>query len=161
MMNQAEEMNQASDELLNKRSDDTSWSALECIEHLNLYGHFYIPEFRKRISNSKYKADKLFNSGLVGNYSAESMIPDDNMKKMSTFKDKNPLGSTLNKDCISEFLDQQKQMLELLHKSREVSLNKTKTATTLPLIKFKLGDTFRFVIHHSERHMLQAKKAME
>ena len=31
-------------EKLNQKQDDSSWSVLECLEHLNLYGDFYLPE---------------------------------------------------------------------------------------------------------------------
>ena len=146
--------------ILNNRMSAESWSALECIEHLNLYSNFYIPEFKKCIQSSKYKFEEIFTSGYVGNYSAESMLPGDKMKKMKTFKDKNPLGSNLDKNTIEVFLKRQEELLGLLEKARSVSLNKTKTATTLPLIRFKLGDTFRFVIYHSERHILQAQKSL-
>lgn len=146
--------------ILNNRMSAESWSALECIEHLNLYSNFYIPEFKKCIQSSKYKSEEIFTSGYVGNYSAESMLPGDKMKKMKTFKDKNPFGSNLDKNTIEVFLKRQEELLGLLEKARSVSLNKTKTATTLPLIRFKLGDTFRFVIYHAERHILQAQKSL-
>jgi uncharacterized damage-inducible protein DinB len=45
----------------------------------------------------------------------------------------------------------------LLQSAREVDLNRTKTAISITkLITLKLGDTFRFVITHNERHMAQA-----
>ena len=37
---------------LNKRLSDESWSVLECLEHLNLYGSFYLPEIKNRIEKS-------------------------------------------------------------------------------------------------------------
>ena len=42
-------------ENLNYRDKDDSWSILECIEHLNRYGDFYIPEIKQRIKNSNTK----------------------------------------------------------------------------------------------------------
>lgn len=159
-MNEVQHMMQLDISQLNRRNSSESWSALECIEHLNLYSKFYIPEFKKCIQTSKYPSEEIFTSGFVGNFSAESMLPGDKMKKMKTFKDKNPLGSSLNKNTIEAFLKNQEELLSLLEKARSVSLNKTKTATTLPLFRFKLGDTFRFVIYHTERHLIQAHKSL-
>ena len=47
-------------------------------------------------------------------------------------------------------------VLSLLNKSTAVSLNKNKVPITLTRrIKLKLGDTFRFIIHHNIRHLNQ------
>ena len=80
---------------------------------------------------------------------------------MKTFKDKNPIGSKLDKSTIERFVSQQEKILNLLDKSREIDLNKTKTAISISkLIKLKIGDTFRVVIYHNERHLEQAKKLL-
>ena len=87
------------------------------------------------------------------------MLPKENLKKMKTFKDKNPLNSNLTKDVIDEFLNQQIKLLDLLNKSRKVSLNKVKISISITtLIKLKLGDTFRFYINHMIRHMKQIER---
>ena len=155
-INFAEALKTKSDIQLNWKESPESWSILECLEHLNLYGDFYIPEIGKVITNSKTKSELLFKSGLIGNYFAESMLPKTKLNKMKTFKDKNPLNSNLNRNTIDRFINQQIKLLDLLNKSRTVSLNKEKTPITLTrLIKLKLGDTFRFVINHNIRHLKQ------
>lgn len=146
-------------EELNRRTSPNSWSILECIEHLNLYGDYYLPEIEKRIKNNNTTPDPLFESGVIGDYFAKMMLPREKLNKMKTFRDKNPLGSKLDKQVLQRFLDQQKKMLELLKASKGVSLNRTKTSLSLTrFLKLKLGDTFRVVIYHNERHIQQAKK---
>lgn len=141
---------------LNWKFDADSWSILECIEHLNLYGDFYLPEIESRIQSSKYKPDLYFKSGLLGNYFATSMLPKEKLNKMKTFKDKNPNGSKLERNVIDKFLKQQQKTLELLDFAKNVSLSKTKTAISISkLIKLRLGDTFRVVIYHNQRHLVQ------
>ena len=44
-------------ELLNQKPNAKSWSILECIEHLNRYGDFYIPEIKNLVC-SKFKEPK-------------------------------------------------------------------------------------------------------
>lgn len=160
-MNQAEGFRQLTADLLNWKAGQEIWSILECIEHLNLYGDFYLPEIERSISRANHEAETDFRPGFLGDYFAKSMLPKEKLNKVKTFKSKNPNGSKLNKETINRFLDQQKKMLELLDKARGVSLNKTKTAISISsLIKLKLGDTFRFVIYHNERHMVQAGKIL-
>ncbi len=138
------------------RENPTSWNVLECLEHLNLYGDFYLPEMENKIRNSHTKSEKEFKSGFLGNYFANSMLPKAKLNKMKTFKDKNPLNAALERSVIDRFLEQQTQLLELLELSKNVSLNKVKTNLSITkLIKLKLGDTFRFYINHMLRHMNQ------
>lgn len=146
---------------LNAKRDAEAWSVLECLEHLNLYGHFYIPTLREKISSSTLPAVPNFTPGWFGNYSANSMLPKEKLNKMKTFKDKNPSGSKLGISSIDEFIEQTKQFIELLELAKKVNLNRIRVPLTLPLLRFKLGDTLRFVVYHNERHMVQAQKALQ
>lgn len=158
-INQAEKFKNLPTEKLNWKAEQDSWSIFECFEHLNLYGDFYIPEIKKRIENTNKPSKENFKSGFLGNYFAKSMLPKENLNRMKTFKDKNPIGSKLDKTTIERFISQQENILNLLDKSRKIDLNKTKTAISISkLIKLKIGDTFRFVIYHNERHIVQANK---
>ncbi|MEO5943894.1 MAG: DinB family protein [Ferruginibacter sp.] len=144
---------------LSCRQSAESWNILECLEHLNLYGDFYLPEIEAAIKNSGTKGEAEFKSGFLGNYFAKSMLPKDKLNKMKTFKNKNPLNKPLDKTVIDKFTDQQLKLIELLNQSKNVSLNKTKVKTSISsLIKLKLGDTFQFFINHINRHLKQIEK---
>ena len=159
---EAEKFNQLSEEKLNWKVNPDSWSILECLEHLNLYGDFYIPEIKKRLKGNKSVPNSTFKSGLLGNYFANSMLPKKKLNKMNTFKDKNPSGSNLDKKTIDRFINQQKDIHLLLDESRNINLAKTKTSISISnFIKLKLGDTFRFVINHNERHIIQANNVLK
>ncbi|WP_299104021.1 DinB family protein [uncultured Tenacibaculum sp.] len=161
-INYVEQLQQLAEADLQKKQASTSWSAIECLEHLNLYAKFYNKEIRKRINESRYPKSAIFKSGFLGNKFALDMLPKEGMKTMKTFKSKNPIYSNLvSKEVLAQFLILQKELKELLEMAREVDLTKTKTAITLPLLKFRLGDTFRFVIYHNERHIEQAKRALK
>lgn len=146
-----------SDSELNFRKSPESWSPLECLEHLNLYGNFYIPEIRRKIDSAHVNPQEVFTSGWLGNYFANSMLPKEKLNKMKTFKKMNPIYEKLDKSVLDEFISQQQKMIELLERSRKVNLVKVKTGISITnLIRFRLGDTFRFVIYHNERHIRQA-----
>lgn len=150
-----------SDEKLNFRLSEKSWSILECLEHLNLYGKFYLPEINKRIQNSDTNSKEIFSSGILGHYFAQSMLPKQKLNTMKTFKSMNPIHSNLDKSVLSEIISQQKQIIHLLHDAANVDLNRVKTNISISnLIKLKLGDTFRFVIYHNLRHIEQAKRIL-
>ncbi|WP_417592134.1 DinB family protein [Owenweeksia hongkongensis] len=157
ILNEAEELKELSEKTLRWRPALESWSVLECLEHLNLYGRFYLPEITKRLNSVKAsKPNQVFKSGLLGNYFALSMLPKEKLNTMNTFKNMNPIHSTLGKDVIDEFILQQKKMLSLLEACRKIDLNKTKTFISISsFIKLKLGDTLRVVIFHNQRHMVQ------
>lgn len=160
-INRAELLRTKTDNALNYKLAPQSWSVLECLKHLNLYGRFYLPEIAKHINESTYPKETNFKSGILGNYFANSLLPKEKINKMNTFKRMNPLNSKLDRSVIDEFLEQQIQMLELLDKARHISLNKTKTGISISRwIKLKLGDTFRVVIYHNQRHMEQAERAL-
>src|SRR6476620_11332623 len=93
MMNRAEKFKSYELQVLSWKENATSWSMLECLEHLNLYGDYYLPEIKRRIKESKSTSDLEFNSGFLGGYLAKSMLPKEKLNKMKTFKDKNPLNS--------------------------------------------------------------------
>ncbi|MCA4782991.1 DinB family protein [Empedobacter stercoris] len=156
IINQAEKLKSFDLQTLTWKESETSWSILECLKHLNLYGNFYLPQIENKIKNSKTKTDLEFKSGMLGNYFAKSILPKEKLNKMKTFKDKNPLNSKLDKTVIDEFINQQIKLLDLLNQSRNVSLNKVKIQTSISsIIKLKLGDTFQFFINHIIRHLKQ------
>jgi hypothetical protein len=159
IINQVEKLKNDDLHTLTWRENETSWNILECLEHLNLYGDYYLPEIENKIKSSTTNNEVAFNSGLLGNYFAKSMLPKEKLNKMKTFKDKNPLNTKLDKAVIDKFIHQQIQLLELLNQSRNVSLNKVKIATSISsLIQLKLGDTFQFFINHIIRHLRQIEK---
>ncbi len=151
-----------SDAELNFRKSSESWSILECLEHMNLYGDFYLPEIQSAVEASKHQPEKVFKSGILGNYFANSMLPKEKLNKMKTFKDKNPLHSELDRSVVQRFIQQQGALLDLLEQASRVSLNRTKTGISISrMIRLKLGDTFRFLINHEIRHIAQIKRLQE
>ena len=148
--------------LLHRKPSAKGWSALECIEHLNMFGDHYVEEILNRIRTSKHPPEPVFRSGIFGNWFARVMSPDDLKIKTPTLPGKNPAGSDLDKRTLDKFIDQQNHMLTALSEARQVSLNRTKAAIIItPLIKFRLGDILRIFIYHNQRHMRQAQRAVD
>lgn len=148
---------------LQKKPHEKSWNVLECVEHMNLYHTYYLPEIKQQINNAKHPAKKEFKSGWLGNYSAQNMLPkkaDKVNMPMNTFKDMNPIGQDLQVEVLQIFVAQLEEFCLLLEASKEVDLRKTKCQLTIKWLKFTLGDTLHFMINHNIRHMNQIKKIL-
>lgn len=159
IVNQVEKLDANDWQSLTWKQDSNSWNILECLEHLNLYGDFYLPQIENSIKSSNTQSEIEFRSGILGSYFAKSMLPKEKLNKIKTFKDKNPLNGDLDKTVIDRFINQQIKLIELLNKSRKVSLNKVKIKISISkLIRLKLGDTFQFIINHNIRHLKQIER---
>ncbi|MES2628130.1 MAG: DinB family protein [Bacteroidota bacterium] len=144
---------------LNFKKSADSWSILECLEHLNRYGDFYLPEIEKQLINApKSPEATVFSSGVLGNYFANMMLPKDGkISKMKTFKKMDPANSNLSVTVLEKFVKQQERLQALLNLAADADLTRIKTGITLTsLLRFRLGDTFRFFVNHIERHVRQA-----
>lgn len=161
ILDRAEKFETLPDAALHYKAENNRWSVLECLDHLNRYGDFYLPEISRVIAAAPVSHEVEFVSGWLGNKSALSMLPQEGgLKKMKTFKSKNPSVDGLKENTLQIFISQQEEFLRSLNNAAKVNLTKTKTATTLPLLRFRLGDTLRFVIYHNERHMQQAERML-
>lgn len=143
---------------------DGKWTAVQCLEHLNSYNRYYVPAIEKAIAENRGEKSAWFQSGRLGNYFTNSMKPSNVYEvknKMKTQKSHNPPAS-LNVDTVmNEFLQHQNKLLQLLDLARSRNLNTIRIPISLTkFIKFKLGDTFRFLIAHEQRHMVQARNAI-
>jgi hypothetical protein len=146
---------------LRYRNSANSWNVLECLEHLNLYGDFYILEIKEKTYNKRpLKNNVNFKSGMLGEYFAKSLLPKKQLNKMKTFKDKDPMQQNLDTETVfKRFLDQQDSLLSILNDVEKLDLNKIKTNISISKwIKLRLGDTLRVVIYHNERHIEQANR---
>lgn len=158
----AQKFKSLSIEQLNQKPNPEQWSILECLEHLNLYGDYYLPAIEKTMRDVKNEsASVMFRSGVLGNYFANLMLPKENgqLKKMKSPDDKNPVHSQLGYTTIERFLKQQELLKKLLDLGKTKDLTKLKTPISISKwIKLRLGDTFRFVVYHNQRHIAQAEK---
>jgi len=140
------------------------WTAVQAIEHLNMYGRYYLPTIEKAIAVKTSDRKAWFNSGWFGDYFTNSIKPTnvyEIKKKMKALKGYTP-PAALNVDTVlNEFIDQQHKLLNLLNIARDRDLNAIRIPISISkLIKLKLGDTFRFLIAHEQRHMIQARNAI-
>ncbi|GEO11052.1 DinB family protein [Segetibacter aerophilus] len=151
-----------------KQPAENKWSLAQCLEHLNSYGHYYLPAIEKAIKTAKqnnWPSKEIFKPGRFGDYFTKLMMPDiqqKKMKKMSAPKNHTPTAALDSGKVLSEFISQQEKILVLLQEARKVDIEKAKVPVSIAkFIRLKLGDTFRFIIMHNYRHVLQAERALQ
>jgi hypothetical protein len=140
------------------------WSISQILEHLNSYGRYYLPAIDRAISMSSSTREGWFHAGVLGNYFTNMMRPKDVYEiknKMKTQKQHEPDTNLQPDKVMDEFIQQQHKLLKLLEISKNKSLNDIRVPISISkLIKMKLGDTFRFLVAHEQRHFIQARNAL-
>jgi uncharacterized damage-inducible protein DinB len=158
---QLDELSSHSDEALRQKPDEKAWSAVEVVAHLNHYAKFYVNAIEEQLAGHQTQSQTSFQAGWLGNYFTKLMgpSPDDQVKnKMTAKKEAQPQApANLHpKTEIQELIQHQHQLLNLLQIARTADLGRIRVPTSLKrLIKIKLGDAFRFVIAHEQRHFQQ------
>jgi len=145
-------------EIALKPATNGGWSIAQCLEHLNTYGDFYLPEIAKALhGNQIVDSDPQFKSGWLGHYFTHMMQPGSG-KKMKAFKNHIPADHPDAPRVIATFIQQQEILLQYLRLARQADLHKRLPISISKLIRLQLGDVFQFVIAHNERHIQQAKR---
>ena len=145
--------------------DPSKWSVVQIFEHLNAYNRHYLPLIEKELSVVTYDTNAWFTSGYWGEKFTKSMKPTNVYEiknKMKTMK-KMSFPNSLNVDTVlKEFIAGQEKLLQLLERAKGKDLAKIHIPITLTkLVKLRLGDTFRFLIAHEQRHMIQARNTIK
>lgn len=145
--------------------DKEKWSIVQILEHMNAYGRYYLPAIAKALEEDKSPRNAWFESGFWGNYFTKSMKPSNvheiknKMKAMKAYCFPNSLNI---EQVTNEFIQQQHILFGLLDKAKDKNLNAVRIPITVTnLIKLKLGDIFRFLVAHEQRHMIQARNTLK
>jgi hypothetical protein len=133
------------------------------LEHLNSYGRYYIPAIEKSLQQNK-PATEFFKPGFIGDYFTKMLSPSEKgtvRYKMKAPKDHRPSPLLDHQPVIQTFLSQQQTLLELLEKAKKKNIGRIRTPISISrFIKLKLGDTFRFLIAHEQRHFVQINNTL-
>ncbi len=145
--------------------DKGKWSVVQALEHLNAYGRFYLPLMEKAVKDETAPPSAWFTSGLWGEKFVNTIKPSNVFEiknKMKTFK-KFSFPNSLNVETVlNEFSAQQQTLLELLEAAKRKDLAASHIPITLTkLIKLRLGDAFRFLVAHEQRHLIQARNTLK
>ena len=139
-----------------------AWSVAECLDHLLTTHRLYLGSVERSLAKASEPAaaDAAFESGRLASWFIRSLGPDSSrrMKTPEMFK---PAGVGLEGEAdprvVRRFAAQQRQIMSVIEKSREVDLERVKVASPVSgLLRFRLGDALRLMVEHNKRHLKQA-----
>ena len=141
------------------------WTVAQILEHLNSYNRYYHPAIESAIEAAPNSAPVVFKAGWLGDYFTRTMLPNKKgqvANKMQSPKDHRPDREIDLQKVFAEFEQGMQFQLELLHRSAVKDLNGIRIPISLTkLIKLKLGDTFRFLVAHQQRHLVQIENTLK
>lgn len=148
-----------SKEKLLKSSSTGGWSILQCLDHLNSYGLYYLPRIELALKKCKKSDSEYYLSGWLGDYFTKMMSPDTSGKKYKALKGHIPIEVPEPSRVLSEFIRQEELLLSFISELLERDPASVRIPISIsPVIRLKLGDTIRFIVAHNKRHLLQAAR---
>ncbi|HVZ41953.1 MAG TPA: DinB family protein [Candidatus Kapabacteria bacterium] len=147
-------------EQFNWRPEPHRWSIGDCINHLNIVGHAYIPLLEKAIAEGRAAgrtASSPFRHGWLGNLFVGTMEPPVRMKVRAP-RMMQVLTAQHDLDAEEkEFMRQQDEFCRLVGEADGLDLGKIRiTSVVTRLLRLSLGQWFWFVVAHERRHLWQA-----
>ena len=139
------------------------WSALQCFEHLNAYGDYYLPAMENALTQHQesHSANLTYTSGWLGGYFVRLMQPKKAVPgKMKSPADKLPSAAPSDLIIIDQCLKQLTALERLTKAAHRVDISKARVPISIgKWIRLKWGDALLVLITHMERHVQQAERA--
>ena len=141
------------------------WSIVECLQHLNLAERYYIRNLQHKVATlglvQTQPADQLLESDWVGKAMLYIVDPQVKMKVPAPGIIRPRPAIDLDPAAVLEQFNELQTLLHsLLDKAVYLDWNQEKVASLFgQWLKIRLGDTFRMLVAHTERHLNQALRA--
>jgi hypothetical protein len=150
---------------LEQRPRPKAWSALEVVEHLNILSGHYVRRLRKAYAGNGIFRKDGFLPGRWGEKLTTAMrpLPDGRipgpMRTLWFFEPK--AAHAKGRQSLRDFRALLDEQVMLLDKASTMGIEGPRITSTLgPILRFKIGDAFRFMIAHQQRHFLQIDRAL-
>lgn len=149
------------EEEINKKPSLKSWSAAECIDHLNVYASAYLANTKVLETLAKdIDRDKNYSPRFLPSKFIKAVGPDAKLK-LKSINVSSSYSSEIDKKIIEQFISYQKKFLEVLSQISFDDLKKIKVVSPFArLLKFQLGEMLLLTLHHQQRHLNQAERAI-
>ena len=154
-----------SEATLRHRPRPDQWSILDCLDHINLFYAEYMPRLERAIAQAPRTERATYTPGWLGQKMMTGLRPKQGERKMKikTFRRMNPATEGKSYESVLEtFLTYHTQLDALLTEAVPLDWDRAKVVSAVgPLLRFKLGDCFRVLLAHTERHLRQAEEVLE
>ncbi len=148
-----------------RRTAPEKWSAQECFAHLNSQMEKYFPKIERAIHLGKarqWQPTETVEHSWPGNSMLRRVTLTEPIRIKKAKKKYNYLGRTGRRDEYKSFLINLEILLRLLRQSRAIDINRPRIpAEGWLFFKFRMGELFEIFVRHAERHIVQAKSAIQ
>ena len=152
------------DDQLMTRPHPGKWSIAEIFEHLNIVNSIYIRSILSRITLAPDVKTETYTSGWFGDWLYAKIMPraDGSVFKIRASKSHRADGEELDgREVLQRFLQHCDAIDDILRHIATKNLQQIKIPfSSIRLLRLRLGDNLRYLIAHSERHLLQAQRVM-
>jgi len=150
-------------EVLNDAPSPGTWSVLRIVEHLNTYNSYYVPKIKGITLKGARSSANTYKPGMLGNYFVEMMEPVNGVVIRKYKASKQHLPQIITDTAIIQtYISSQQELLDCIDRSVNIDLVKNKIPVSIsPLIKLRLGDVYRFLVAHQQRHFVQINNTLK
>lgn len=148
-------------EQINKKTSPKNWSAAECFVHLNNYADAYLKNTKRDFSlRNDDDSEKEYSPRFLPAKFIKAVGPDVKVKLKSIHVNESAK-SNVDKNVLDQFIAYQKEFLDILDKASFNDLKTIKVASPFArFLKFQLGEMLLLTLHHQQRHLNQAERAI-
>ena len=149
--------------LFTVRPDPSSWSASECISHLNIATETFLPVLRAAVEEARkrdLRAKREPSMDWLGWFLRWMMEPPVR-SRMRTTAPFVPRAVRARAESIAEFIALQGRLIAILKQGTEIGLDRVKIVSPFDKrVKYNLFSAFRILAAHQRRHLWQAEQAV-
>ena len=156
-------LEKSEEKLLNMPEAPGKWSMLQCLQHMSIATKLYNDNVKAELEGKQHPAaSDTYKGHWKGRMFAKMNAPKPGGEipmKLKTFKTMEPPSNLDAREVIQEFYEVHEEMISLINQSRKVNIDKIKVATALgSWVKLRLGEAYRFILAHTQRHIVQLKR---
>ena len=155
---------QLSAEQINWKPSEDEWSIGQCFDHLSISNRPFLTiieeirsgERRRRIRERIPLLPQFFGRLLIRSLRADSG------RKLKARPAFSPASSRISRGIIASFVEQQRQLLQLMEATRGLDLDSvTITSPVARFVTYGLMDAYRIIVVHEQNHFVQARRVMD
>ncbi len=154
----------AGSELCNARPAAGSWSAAECLQHLNISTDSYFPIWQQIIASAgprKAELNAPYRTDFWGRLLSWILEPPARIRSR-TLLPFEPVECGTVESVLSGFLDRQQRIVATLHRCRGRAIDQVRMASPVDRrIRYSIWSSFLIVAAHQRRHLSQAEQAVQ
>ncbi|MEM6571742.1 MAG: DinB family protein [Planctomycetota bacterium] len=175
------------DAVLSARPAPRKWSAIDCLEHCRRANAMYLRHMDRAIAGAESRGRRpveTFQPGVVGERMRRTLEPgppgaeqpkmlEDAREanatrrirlRMKTIGGYDPIKDATPPDpreALRRFDEQLGRMKEMAERMERVDLHTRTNTLAGPLLRLRIGDVARYLVAHTDRHLVQADRAIQ